>query len=89
MANSNQSKKRARQAVRVRQHNVHFKTQVNTFIKRTRQAIAEGDAEKAQAVFKNTESVIDRVATKGILHKRTASRYKKRLAAQVKKLANT
>lgn len=88
MANSNQSKKRARQAIRARQHNVRFNTKVHTFIKRTRQAVAAGDAAQAKIVFQDTESIIDKVVTKGILHPRTASRYKKRLAAQVKKLTN-
>lgn len=85
MANLKQSRKRARQMLRCREHNVSLKSMMQTHIKRTRRLIAEdAGPEKVQAHFKLTASVIDRVAIKGILHKQTAARYKKRLASATK-----
>ena len=57
-----------------------------TCIKKVLAAIKAGDKSVAQEAFKAAESVIDKVANKGLIHKNKAARHKKRLSAQVKAL---
>jgi small subunit ribosomal protein S20 len=86
MANSAQARKRARQAVKRRAHNVGLRSSLRTAIKKVRKAIATGDKTAAQAVFKESQSVIDSIADKKIIHKNAAARHKSRLSAAIKAL---
>lgn len=88
MANTAQARKRARQAVKQRARNMSQRSELRTAIKSVRKAIAAGDKSKAQEVFKNAQSVIDRIADKGIVHKNAAGRHKSRLSAAVKAIAS-
>ena len=87
MANSPQSKKRARQAVKRRAHTASLRSMVTTYVKKVISAIASGDAEAAKKAYAEAVPVIDRMADKGIIHKNKAARHKSRLNAQVKALA--
>jgi len=87
MANSAQARKRARQAVEQRDHNMSLRSQFRTAIKKVRKAIEAGDKTAAQSVFQSSMSVIDSVADKKIVHKNKASRHKSRLAQAVKAMA--
>ena len=87
MANSPQSKKRARQAVKRRAHTASLRSMVRTYIKKVIAAIASGDAESAKKAYSEAVPVIDRMADKGIIHKNKAARHKSRLNAQIKALA--
>ena len=87
MANSPQAKKRARQAVKRRGHNASLRSLVRTVIKKVLAAIEAGDADKAREAYAEAVPVIDRMASKGILHKNKAARHKSRLNAKVKALA--
>ena len=87
MANSPQSKKRARQGEKRRTHNASLRSLVRTVIKKVNAAVVSGDAEQAKAAYNSAVPVIDRMADKGILHKNKAARHKSRLNAQVKSLA--
>ena len=86
MANSAQARKRARQAVKQRSHNMGLRSTLRTAIKKVRKAIEGGDKAAAQAVFQQSMSVIDSIADKGICHKNTAARNKSRLSAAIKAL---
>lgn len=86
MANSAQARKRARQAVKRRAHNVGLRSSLRTAIKKVRKAIAAGDKTAAQAVFKESQGIIDSVADKKIIHKNAAARHKSRLSAAIKAL---
>lgn len=86
MANSAQARKRARQATKQRALNMSQRSTLRTAIKKVRKAIGAGDKAAAQAVFKDSESVIDSIADKNIVHKNTAARYKSRLSAAIKAL---
>lgn len=86
MANSAQARKRARQAVNQRAHNMSLRSTLRTAIKKVRKAIGTGDKAAAQAAFKDSQSVIDSIADKRIVHKNTAARYKSRLSAAIKTL---
>ena len=87
MANILSAKKRAKQSEVRRARNVTQRSKVRTFIKRVRAAIQSGDKTKAQEEFKVAVPVIDKMATKGIIHKNAAARYKSRMNAQIKALA--
>lgn len=84
MANSAQSRKRARQAEKHRQHNASYRSMFRTFIKKVLAAIEAGDKEQAQVAYKNAESVIDKTASKGLIHKNKAARQKSRLSARIR-----
>jgi small subunit ribosomal protein S20 len=86
MANSAQARKRARQAVKQRAHNVGLRSSIRTAIKKVRKAIGTGDKAAAQAVFKESQCIIDAIADKRIIHKNTAARQKSRLSAAIKAL---
>ena len=86
MANTDQARKRARQAVKQRAHNMSQRSTLRTAIKKVRKAIDAGDKVAAQAVFNESQSVIDSIADKGIVHKNLAARSKSRLSAAIKAL---
>lgn len=86
MANSVQARKRARQATEQRVHNMGQRSTLRTAIKKVRKAIDAGDKGAAQAVFKESQSVIDSIADKNIVHKNLAARQKSRLSAAIKAL---
>ena len=86
MANSAQARKRARQAVKQRAHNISQRSTLRTAIKNVRKAVAAGDKTAAQAIFKASQSTIDSIADKKIMHKNAAARHKSRLSAAIKAL---
>ena len=86
MANSAQARKRARQAVKQRTHNVSLRSTLRSAIKKVQKAIVAGDKAVAQAEFSQSMSVIDGIADKKIIHKNKAARHKSRLSAAIKAL---
>ncbi|PTN11330.1 30S ribosomal protein S20 [Nitrosomonas aestuarii] len=87
MANSPQARKRARQAVKRREHNISLRSKLRTAIKHVRKAIETGDKSGAQTIFNQTVSTVDSIADKGIIHKNKAARQKSRLSAAIKAMA--
>lgn len=86
MANSKQAEKRVRQAEKNRLHNKSMRSAMRTSIKNTLKAIKAGDKEKAEAAFRTAVPKIDRMATKGIIHRNKAARHKSRLNAKLKQM---
>ena len=84
MANSAQSKKRARQAEVRRQRNASQRSAMRTAIKKTVSAIQAGDQTLATAAYASAVPIIDRAVTHGLIHKNKASRHKSRLNAAVR-----
>ncbi len=87
MANSAQARKRARQTVKRREHNVSLRSKLRTAIKYVKKAIESGDKSAAQAAFNDSVGIVDSIADKGIIHKNKASRSKSRLSAAIKSMA--
>lgn len=87
MANIKSAKKRAVQAEKNRQHNASRRSMMRTYMKKVVAAIAAGDQQTAQTTYTQLTSVLDRYATKGLIHKNKAARHKSRLAAQIKALS--
>jgi small subunit ribosomal protein S20 len=87
MANTAQSKKRARQSETRFAINKARRSRIRTFVRKVEEAIASGNAEAAVAALRAAQPEMDRGVTKGILHANTVSRKLSRLAARVKALA--
>lgn len=86
MANIASAKKRARQAEKRRARNVAQRSMVRTTIKKVVKAVETNDKAAAVAAYNDMVPVIDRYATKGMIHKNKAARHKSRLAARIKAL---
>ncbi|MCE5387820.1 MAG: 30S ribosomal protein S20 [Acidithiobacillus sp.] len=84
MANSAQARKRAMQNQKRRLHNASLHSRMRTYVKQVLRAVRDGDQEKAKAAFHSAESIIDKTATKGVIHRNAAARTKSRLSARVK-----
>jgi small subunit ribosomal protein S20 len=87
LANTAQAKKRARQAEDHRQHNMGMRSQLRTAIKKVLAAIASKDKNVANSVFREMQPIIDKMVSKGIIHRNKAARHKSRMNAQIKVLA--
>jgi small subunit ribosomal protein S20 len=86
MANTAQTRKRARQTVKQRAHNVGLRSTLRTAIKKIKSAIEGGDSKAAKKAFEENVSVIDRIADKKIIHKNKAARHKSRLNTAIKSM---
>ena len=87
MANSPQSKKRARQLERRTAVNKARRTRIRSFIRKVEEAIASGESDAAAQALRDAQPEIMRGVTKGVVHKNTASRKISRLAGRVKALS--
>ena len=87
MANSPQSKKRARQNDARGKINTARRSRIRTFLRKVEEAIASGDKEAAAAALKAAQPELMRGVTKGVMHKNTASRKMSRLASRVKAIS--
>ncbi|MEO1796156.1 MAG: 30S ribosomal protein S20 [Pseudomonadota bacterium] len=86
MANTPQSKKRARQAERRTAVNKARRSRIRTYLRKVEEAIASGDSAAAAEALKSAQPELMRGVSKGVYHKNTASRKMARLAARVKAL---
>ena len=84
MANSPQAKKRVRQTERRTAVNKARRSRIRTFMRKVEEAIASGDQSAAQTALKVAQPEIMRGASKGVLHKNTASRKMSRLNHRIK-----
>lgn len=86
MANTPQSKKRARQVERRTEVNKARRSRIRSYLRKVEEAIASGDQTVAAAALHEAQPELMRGVTKGVLHKNTASRKMSRLASRVKAL---
>lgn len=87
MANSPQSKKRARQNERRFNVNKARRSRIRTFLRKVEEAIASGNKEAASDALRSAQPELMRGVTKGIFHKNTVARKMSRLSARVKAIA--
>jgi small subunit ribosomal protein S20 len=85
LANHKSALKRNRQAAVRNARNTHIRSTMRTLVKQVRSAVSAGNREEAQTAMDRAIPFIDKAATKGVIHKATASRKISRLA----KLVNT
>jgi small subunit ribosomal protein S20 len=74
-----------RQNIKRREHNRSLRAKLRTGLKGIRKSLDVKDVEGAKKALQTMQSLVDKMATKGIIHKNTASRYKSRLAAKISK----
>ena len=87
MANTSSAKKAARKIVRREAINKNRRSRVRTYVRKLEEALAAGDKTAAEAAFKIAQPELMRAATKGVLHRNTASRKVSRLAHRLKTLS--
>ena len=87
MQKPSSARKRARQAENRRCHNASFRSMVRTAIKKVIRAIEQKDSEIAKKAYTEAVPLIDRMASKGIIHKNKAARHKSNLNAKIKQLS--
>jgi small subunit ribosomal protein S20 len=80
VANHASALKAHRQNIVHRERNRRYRSQLRSALKDMRAGVTGGDAKKVQAALCETVSLIDRMVSKGIIHKNAAGRYKSRLA---------
>jgi len=88
LANHKSALKRARQNEGRRLRNRGYKTRVKNAVKNVRAAVAENTPEKAQEDLKAAVSIIQKTASRGVLHRKTASRKISRLSRQVNRISS-
>ena len=86
MANTAQSKKRARQAVARQDVNKARRSRIRTFLRKVEEALASGNQDAAAAALKAAQPEVMRGVTKGVLPKNTVARKISRLNHRVKAL---
>ncbi len=87
MANTKSAEKQARVSIRRRAINQSIESSVKSSVKKIRALSNEGKKEEAVKLYPEFQSQIDRAAKKGVFHRNTADRYKKRIASMLKKNA--
>ncbi len=87
MANIKSAKKRVITSEKARRANASARSMMRTYIKKALAAVQSGDKENAKSAYIAAQKVLDRMVTRGIIHKKNASRHKSALCAKVKAMA--
>ncbi len=87
MANTPQSKKRARQNETRLAINKNRRSRIRTYLRKVEEAIASGDKGAAETALRAAQPELMRGVTKGVFHKNTASRKMSRLSSRVKAIS--
>ncbi len=80
MAHHKSAKKRIRQTEKRTLRNRALRSSTRTAIKKFRVLLEEGNPESLKTAYPGVQKTIDKAVTKGVLNRRTAARYKSRLA---------
>jgi small subunit ribosomal protein S20 len=83
MANIKSQIKRNRQNEQRRERNKGVRSALRTAAKKAQASVASGDVDEATARSREAAQALDKAASKGVIHKRTAARRKARLAGQL------
>ena len=74
-----------RQNIKRREHNRQMRSRLRSALKSIRASLDAKDLKGAKAALQATVSIVDKMASKGIIHRNTAGRYKSRLSARLTK----
>jgi small subunit ribosomal protein S20 len=86
MANTSSAKKATRKIARRTAINKNRRSRVRTYVRKVEEALAAGDRTAAEEAFRTAQPELMRAATKGVMHRNTASRKVSRLAQRLKAL---
>ena len=87
MASHASALKAHRQSLKNRERNRQFRARLRGALKGIRLAIEGKDLAAAKDALKDTISLIDKMTSKGVIHRNAAGRYKSRLTTRLKKKA--
>jgi len=87
VANHKDALKRIKQNDKARMRNRAYRTRMRNQLKAFHTAVESGDKAAAQEALRATTSVVQKLASKGVIHRNQASRRVARLAHAVKKMA--
>ena len=87
MANTKSAKKATRKIASRTAVNKNRRSRVRTFVRKVEEALAAGNKEAAEAAFVAAQPELARAASRGVLHRNTASRKISRLAQRLKTLS--
>jgi small subunit ribosomal protein S20 len=79
VANHKSAEKRNRQRLKRRERNVFHLSTMRTYMKRLRKALEGNDLEGAKEALPLALQAIGKAASKGVIHRNTASRYASRV----------
>ena len=86
MPNIKSSKKAVKVIAKKTEENHELKMRVKNLIKSCEKAIASGNSEEANKIFKEFQKTIDAALQKGLVKSNTADREKQRLNAKIKNM---
>lgn len=84
MANTKSAKKATRKIARRTETNRSRVSRLRTFLRKVEEALAAGNKAAAGEALKAAQPELMRAASRGVIHRNTASRKISRLAARVK-----
>ena len=87
MASHASALKAHRQSLKNNERNRQFRSRLRGALKSVRAAIDADDLAAAKSALKETLSLIDKMASKGVIHRNAAGRYKSRLTTRLAKRA--
>ena len=83
MASHASALKAHRQSLKNRERNRQYRSRLRNALRSIRTAIDGNDLKGAKTALQETISLIDKMATKGIIHRNAAGRYKSRLTTRI------
>ncbi|MCI6584684.1 MAG: 30S ribosomal protein S20 [Mobiluncus sp.] len=83
MANIKSQMKRIRTNEKARLRNQSVKSELKTFVRKTREAVEAGDKDLAESNLRVASRKLDVAVSKGIIHKNQAAQRKSKLASRV------
>ncbi len=83
MAHHKSAKKRIRQNEKKRIRNRHIRTTLRSALKRFEQTLEAQNAEELKSILDKTISIVDKAASKGVIHRNKAARHVSQLRRKV------
>jgi small subunit ribosomal protein S20 len=83
VASHDSALKAHRQNIQRRERNRQLRTRLRSALRDIRAAIDGGNPDDVKDALRQTISLVDKMAGKGLIHRNTAGRYKSRLAARL------
>ena len=85
MANIKSQKKRILQNAAAQERNKAVRSSLKTAIRRFRDAVASNDSDRAATALRDASRLLDKAASKGVIHKNQAANRKSAMAEALNK----
>ncbi|MDR2997100.1 30S ribosomal protein S20 [Microbacterium sp. NPDC057659] len=83
MANIKSQIKRNKTNLKAQERNKAVKSELKTWVRKTREAVVAGDKDAAEAALATASVKLDKAVSKGVVHKNQAKNRKSAIAKQV------